>query len=126
MSNYNYNNYPNPYQTAYPNPYQQRINQYAFVNGIEGAKSYQVMPNQTMLLMDSDNPICYMKVSDNLGKSYLRYFKLEEMDETKTKEFLEQTHTQNVPEYALKSDINALNTKLEELTKLLKKSSKGE
>lgn len=124
MPNYNFNNFQNPYQTP---TYQSSLfgkNQYAFVNGIEGAKSYQVLPNQMMLLMDSDNPICYMKQADNMGKSSIRYFKLEEIDEAKTKEIL-STPTPTI-EYALKSDLDNINSKLEELTKLIKKGAKGE
>ena len=131
MSN-NFNNF-NPtfpqapiYPTT-PSIYQRpQLNQYAFVNGIEGAKSYQVMPNQTMLLMDSDNPICYMKQADNLGKSILRYFKLEEIDESKTRELIETKPKENVIEYALKSDIETTNKKIEELSKLIKKMVKSE
>lgn len=84
MANFNtpygygaYNSY-NP-----SNNYQQQtqMNHYAFVNGIEGAKSFQLQPNQTIMLMDSDNPICYMKQSNNIGQSTLRYFKLVEVSE---------------------------------------------
>lgn len=59
--------------------YQQRQNTYAFVNGIEGAKSFIVQPNQTVLLMDSESPMCYMKQSNGLGQATLRYFKLVEV-----------------------------------------------
>ena len=125
MSNYNYGNYPNMYQTPMYN--RAPINQYTFVNGIEGAKSYQVLyPNQTILLMDSDNPICYMKQTDEVGKASIRYFKLEELDETKTKELLATKSNITIPEYALKSDIDNINSQLAELTKLLKGKTKGE
>lgn len=87
----NYPNYPNfnsyPYQTSYPNNYsipgaqQPQQNVYAFVNGVEGAKSYQVQPNQTVLLMDSEQPVCYMKTANALGQGVLRYFKLSEVTE---------------------------------------------
>lgn len=99
-----YNAY-NPYANMYQ-PQQQPIqqNQYAFVNGIEGAKSYLMQPNQTVLLMDSDAPMCYMKTSNQLGQSTLRYFKLTEVTETSSKP--------NV-EYALKSDLDALKEKLD-------------
>jgi len=128
MPNYNYNNYQNPYMPGYQPAYNKApINQYTFVNGIEGAKSYQVLyPNQTMLLMDSDNPICYMKQTDEVGKASIRYFKLEEIDEAKTKEILSLKNNTMIPEYALKSDIDNINNKLAELTKLLKGESKGE
>lgn len=56
-------------------------NTYFFVNGIEGAKSFVVQPNQSVLLMDSDAPICYMKQSNGLGQGSLRYFKLVEVKE---------------------------------------------
>lgn len=123
----NFNNFNPTFQTPIYQPYTRpQVNQYVFVNGIEGAKSYQVMPNQTMLLMDSDNPICYMKQADNLGKSILRYFKLEEIDEAKTKELIETKPKENIIEYALKSDIEGINKKVDEITKLIKKMSKGE
>ena len=66
---------------AFPSYTQPRTNIYAFVNGIEGAKSYQMMPNQTVLLMDSDSPVCFMKTSNAMGQSTLRYFKLIETTE---------------------------------------------
>ena len=116
----NYTNYPNPYPTNYYT--RPQLNQYAFVNGIEGAKSYQVLPNQTMLLMDNDNPVCYMKTANSIGQSNLRYFRLEEIDEVKTKEILSKP--QEIVEYALKSDIDKLNDKLDDLTKLIKKVNK--
>lgn len=57
MYNYDYRQYP----------YQQ--NTYAFVDGIEGARAYQVAPNSMMLLMDSQNPVCYKKQTDMYGKT---------------------------------------------------------
>lgn len=107
MQNYNY-------------PY----NQYAFVNGIEGAKAYQVMPSQTIMLMDSDRPIVFMKTSDNLGKASLRYFNLVEMSEEEAaKAYLPKP----APEYALKDDFEALNKRIDNLIELMeKKENKGD
>ena len=80
----NYNNYyGNPYgQYSYTQPQQQyqyqqptyqiqaqQMNLYAFVDGIEGAKAYQVKPNSTMLLMDSQQPICYKKQVNSVGQT---------------------------------------------------------
>ena len=135
---YNYNNiypYGSPYNFGYQQPYimqpQQQtqnqqpiqLNQYAFVNGIEGAKSFQVPPNQTMLLMDSDNPICYMKQANAMGQSTLRYFKLIESSEEEIKGIKENKPLEN---YALKSDIDILNKRLDELSKKLEKPFKKE
>lgn len=79
----NFNNY-NPYgtygyqqptynqyqqQPMYQNQPAQQMNLYAFVDGIEGAKAYQVKANSTMLLMDSQQPICYKKSVNHLGQT---------------------------------------------------------
>lgn len=87
MFGFGYPSYP-----GYPMPQAPRGNQppvqqntYAFVNGIEGAKSYILQPNQTVLLMDSERPVCYMKQSNGLGQSTLRYFKLVEVSESELK-----------------------------------------
>lgn len=55
-------------------------NAYEYVNGVEGAKAYNMQPNSNMLLMDSDNPIFYMKSSDAMGKSTIKHYKFEEFD----------------------------------------------
>ena len=98
------------------NQFQQpQLNQYAFVNGIEGAKAFQVQPNQTMLLMDNDNPICYMKQSNNMGQSTLRYFKLTEISEQELKGGSNTTNDQ----FVLKTDFDTLKSKVDQLiTKL--------
>ena len=91
------------------NPYQTRTsymtNQYAYVNGIEGAKAYLMNPNQTILLMDSDNPIFYLKSSNQLGQSSIRTFKFEEIKEGPT----------NYQGYLLKSDLEPFIKRLEAL-----------
>lgn len=104
------------------NYYQPQLRQYSFVNGIEGAKAYQVMPNQTMLLMDSDKPIVFMKTADSLGKSTLRYFNLTEIDEA---EVLKQYQPKPPVEYVSKSDFEALNEKMNNILSLLEKGKEG-
>ncbi len=119
----NYNNNFNPYNPY--NPYtmpQTKINQYSFVNGIEGAKAYQVMPNQKMMLLDSDRPIVYMKTSDEYGKSSLRYFKLVEIKE----DDLKVQQPENSSQYALKADLEALKQELINLSNKLEKPLKSE
>lgn len=68
MFNYNYG-------------YQQQTQTFTYVNGIEGAKSFPIAPNQTVLLMDNDNPIFYIKASNQLGQSTIRIFRFEEIKE---------------------------------------------
>lgn len=98
---------------------------YSFVNGVEGAKAYPVMPNSNMMLMDADNPICYQKIADNVGKCTLRYFKLEEIDE-ETARSMSQPELTPDKQYATKNDINELNRKMDELFKMLSNKPKQE
>ena len=130
MSYNNYGNYPygSPYQSPYYHPnvsqnnqvnQQPQMNQYALVNGIEGAKSFQLNPNQTILLMDSDSPVCYMKTSNGVGQSTLRYFKLTEVTEADLK-------AQSIPndkstEYVTKNEFKELSNRFEELLEKINK-----
>lgn len=119
-------NFYNPYGLYPYSPYGNnnnqpttQTNQYAFVNGIEGAKAYPVMPNQTMMLMDNDNPIIFMKTANSLGQTTLRYFKMIEINEN-------DLHVNNNPsvQYALQSDLDAINKRLDDLTKKMEKPVK--
>ena len=72
------NMYAQPYQQQrYP---QALNNGIVWVQGIEGAKAYQLMPNSNTILMDSENDErFYIKVADNVGMCTLRVFKYEEI-----------------------------------------------
>lgn len=65
------------------NPYMslpQQGNQINWVNGVEGAKAWQLQPNSNTILLDSENEnIFYIKVSDNVGMCTLRTFRYEEI-----------------------------------------------
>lgn len=105
---------PNFYPGVPQNTPQTQLNQYAFVNGIEGAKAFQVPMNQTMLLMDNDNPLLYLKSSNNMGQSSLRYFKLVEVSEAE----LRGTAQPQI-EFATKEDLQILSNKILEIQKRL-------
>lgn len=68
-SNYQTQQYQQPTYQAQQQVFQPQVNLYAFVDGIEGAKAYQVKANSTMLLMDSQQPICYKKSVNHLGQT---------------------------------------------------------
>lgn len=77
MNNQFYPQYNNQYHTQYPIRTNNNIN---WVQGIEGAKAFQLMPNSTTMMLDSENEgIFYIKVSDNVGMCTLRTFKYEEI-----------------------------------------------
>lgn len=65
MSQQPQNNYYQNFQPQNQNTSQQT--NITFVNGIEGAKAYQMSPNSSALLMDSDNSKFYVKTTDSLG-----------------------------------------------------------
>jgi len=102
----NFNPYGNTYGNTYPNFYQQPKSQLIFVNGYEGAKAYQMMPNQMLMLLDSDNPIVYKKTTNNQGQASIEAFKLVPIEDVK-----------ETSEYVLRSDFEALVKRIDELTK---------
>lgn len=129
---YNQFNNPNPFNPINPNPNLNNTgitqNQYAYVNGIEGAKSFQVSPGRTMLLIDNDNPFVYFKTANELGQSSLRYFTIKELDENKAKEIITGAPKQetkiNTEDFVLKSDFKELLDKYDNLSKKLEKLAK--
>ena len=87
--------FQNPYaslipQNQYYNP--QMNNQQIFpqeqpqnlirVNGIDGAKAYQMNANSTVALFDANEDIVYIKNTDGAGFPSIRMFKFEEVNET--------------------------------------------
>lgn len=64
--------------SSYFNPTQQAgtaTNNIVWVQGIEGAKAWQLNPNSMIILLDSEiEGKMYIKVSDNIGMSTLRIF----------------------------------------------------
>lgn len=80
-----YGNPTNPMFPNYYNPWtrtqgqgsaaESRNNGIIWVQGIEGAKAWQLSPNSNALLMDSENEgRFYIKTSDNVGMCNLRIF----------------------------------------------------
>lgn len=66
----------NPNNYLYQQPIRQCI---TWVQGIEGAKTFQLPPNSSAVLMDSDSDgIFYIKITDNIGMCTVRTFKYQE------------------------------------------------
>lgn len=72
MYNPNYNGvYNGPYtipSTAVPMQQTQTQNTFAWIQGEEAAKAYPVAPGNTIVLIDSDKPVMYMKTTDLSGR----------------------------------------------------------
>lgn len=93
-NNYNYNsmwntppyNVPNPYGNNYlnqnytsqtqPTPPRQQFSQnnIIWVKGKENARSMQVPPNSTIILLDSEVGKFYIKTTDDIGLGKIRVF----------------------------------------------------
>lgn len=96
----------NPYMSQRINPYflPQQNNGITWVQGIEGAKAWQLSPNSNTILMDSENDgVFYIKVSDNVGMCNLRIFKYEEITNQPPAQ-----PTFDLSEYVKKSELETL------------------
>ena len=97
------------YPMAYPNLYQKQTdlnNGITWVQGLEGAKAYQMNPNSNVLLMDSENEgVFYIKVTDNIGMADLRVFHYTEVAQQDTRK---NPVSEDLSEYVKKSELNDL------------------
>lgn len=87
------------------------------VNNIEEAKNFNIMPGQTILLMDSQSPIIYRKSMNNNSQISFRAFKLTELSND------ELLQSQG---YVTRNEMNILNNKLDSLMALVKGEKKDE
>ncbi len=68
-------------QSSYQNSYQQSVNLIR-VTGYDGAKAYQMPPNSTTALFDSNDDLMYIKTTDGAGFPTIRTFRFEELRQT--------------------------------------------
>ena len=76
---YQYASYRSPYEV------QNQPQQIVSVKGMEGAKAYQMYPNSTVALFDSNNDLFYLKKTDGAGFATIRRFKFVEIGEEENK-----------------------------------------
>lgn len=74
---YGYQQYPQMNQLFYP-PVQQQNSGIIWVQGENAAKAYPVSAGQSMLLMDSEDSVMYIKSTDQSGMPHLRVFEYKE------------------------------------------------
>ena len=105
--------YPQTYPQSYPQ-YQQQNNPFIWIQGgMAGAQSYQVAPNSTVILWDSDEQVIFIKSADMQGKPSIRILDYTiRTDAPKTAQnALYGTNTQ-IP---TKEDISALQSQIDSL-----------
>lgn len=85
-----------------------------YVNGIESAKAYQLAPNQTVLLMDSNESKFYIKSADASGFSNVKAYVFTEYQE----------QPKQAVDYVSRSEFEQLRTELTNISKQLEKPVK--
>lgn len=98
-----YMNNPYPMQNQYMTQ-QQKANGITWVQGIEGAKAYQMSANSNAIMLDSEiDGRFYIKTCDDVGMSKLRLFKFEEITD-----FTPQANNVDLSQYVRKDELQAL------------------
>lgn len=89
-------------QMYYPQA-QKQTNGITWVQGLEGAKAFQLQPNSNAIMLDSeiDNRF-YIKTSDNIGMCNLRIFEYKEVTDNQTKIDLSNLVTKDELQAAIK------------------------
>lgn len=84
--------------------YPQQQNGINWVQGIEGAKAYQLLPSSNVVLLDSEiEGRFYIKTSDNIGMCNLRMFDYVEVTEQPKLD-----NNLDLSEYVKKSELQSL------------------
>ena len=112
----------NPYSPNFNNSNNVSLKTFDYVNGIEGAKAYQVMPNQMIPLFDNDNPIVYLKQANLYGQATIKAYKLVDFDLQNKPVGQSNIDTSN---FVSLTEFNALKQDLEALKKELMGNAKS-
>ena len=122
------NNWSNGWQWNQPqvnniqpqiNNVQQPVNNILRVTGPESAKAYSIPAKSSVVLFDAENPIFYLKTTDDGGFPHpLRVFTFEEL---KTSETLQPVNQEqfDVSNFATKEDLAMLETNVNEIKEIL-------
>lgn len=108
--------YTPPVTTSQYTPQPQQTNNITWVQGIEGARAYNVGPNSAVSLWDSESNTIYLKMTDASGiPQPIRIFDYTERAENKeeTKDYV----TADDVEAIMDSKINALTQQIELMLK---------
>lgn len=117
----NYGNYQQPQQPQ-PQPQMQQYSGFQWVRGEAAAKAFRADPGQTVLLMDSDEPVLYVNSTDMSGKPapMITYDLVERVaaqvkQETPSIDFSEYVKKVDVEEYIKSCVAKAVNDRMSDL-----------
>ena len=103
------NQFTTPYFNSSSTNNSTPTNNILWVQGIEGAKAWQLNPNSMAILLDSEvEGKMYIKVSDNIGMSSLRIFNYSEEVPTTTKNNVTENSSLDLSQYVKKDELNNL------------------
>lgn len=117
---------PVPYQQQYPQMQQTAPNTPAIMNhstasiiwvqGEAGAKAYPVAPGNSVLLMDSESDVFYIKTTDISGiPAPLRMFNYTEIVQTQPQEQYTETPQIDTSQFVTRSELDELRDMIENL-----------
>lgn len=108
--NYNPYNFQMP-QLQVQQPQQQQPG-IQYVNGKESANAYQMQPNSSMLLMDSNDAKFYIKTSDASGFCTVKTYTFqEEIESTENNQYVTKQEFEEFKQQLLKGVSNESNTR---------------
>lgn len=94
----------NPLTNNYGMYNQNNVQNLIRVNGIEGAKAYQMYPNSTVALFDNNDDIMYIKTTDGANFPSIRKFAFTEVQDN--------TPTQKEQDYVTRTEFEQLKEEL--------------
>ena len=77
-----------PYQTPYLPQLRQQSQSIQYVNNKQSAEAYQLAPNSSVILMDSNQARFYMKQTDASGMATLKAYDFKEAKEERPEEYV--------------------------------------
>ena len=117
-----YTGFPATYPQYYPQyqqmptqPAAQQNNGMIWIQGIESAKAFQVAPNSTVVLWDSEQQCCYIKSADASGMPSMRI--LDYTIRSEAPRTAQNALSGNDAQIPTKEDINALQSQIDGLKK---------
>jgi hypothetical protein len=115
MNNINQMGTYNPQRSQFPTYFNSTpgvstsTNNIVWVQGIEGAKAWQLSPNSMVILLDSEvEGKMYIKVSDNIGMSSLRVFNYVEEIPVNTSTKVTNDKDLDLTQYVRKDELTEL------------------
>jgi len=115
-------NFQQPSQVLQQQPQPTSNQGLLWVQGESGAKAYLMAPNSTVMLMDSEDSVFYLKTTDNAGMPTLRTFDYKERAQTPAQNAPQGSQSDSKPldeQFVTREEYKAICGKYEELKSIL-------